>query len=54
VLTKRTKIKIFEKKPKKGGTPAIEKRIKVTTIRKREFDFKSPNELMVVILKDAN
>jgi len=47
-LHKRVNINIFEKKPQKGGTPAIEKRAKIKTLVKKLFEPKSLNEYKVL------
>ena len=47
-LHKSVNINIFEKKPQKGGTPAIEKRAKISTLVKKLFEPKSLNEQSVL------
>ena len=45
------KIRIFEKKPIKGGTPAIENKIIEVVIAKNELNLKSLNEYNVLVKK---
>ena len=47
-LHKRVNINILEKKPQKGGTPAIEKRAKISTLVKKLLEPKSLNEQSVL------
>ena len=43
-LAKRVKIKIFEKNPQKGGTPAIENKATIKTFEKKFNDPRSRKE----------
>jgi hypothetical protein len=47
-LHKRVKIKSLEKKPQKGGTPAIENNAKIKTFVKKLFEPKSLKEYKVL------
>lgn len=47
-LHKRVKIKSLEKKPQKGGTPAIENKAKIKTFVKKLFEPKSLKEYKVL------
>ena len=53
-MIKLTNIKILEKKPIKGGTPAKDKKIIVKELIKKKFNFKSLNEYIVLKLKLMN
>jgi hypothetical protein len=48
------KRKIFEKKPQKGGTPAIEKRAIIKTFEKKFNDPKSINDCNVLYSECRN
>lgn len=47
-LHKRVKINSLEKKPQKGGTPAIENNAKIKTFVKKLFEPKSLKEYKVL------
>lgn len=54
VFNKQSRMRIFVKKPIKGGIPAIEKREIVMVVRKKKLNLKSENENKVLILKLTN
>lgn len=53
-LAKSVKRKIFEKKPQKGGTPAIEKRAIIKTFEKKFNEPKSINDCNVLYSECRN
>jgi len=53
-LAKSVKIKILEKKPQKGGTPAIENSDKISTLEKKFNDPKSIKECKVLYSECKN
>lgn len=53
-MAKSVKIKILEKKPQKGGTPAIENSDKISTLEKKFNDPKSIKECKVLYSECKN
>jgi hypothetical protein len=53
-LIKRTRISSLEKKPTKGGTPAIEKRDSETRVQKKEFALRSTKENIDLLEVEIN
>jgi hypothetical protein len=53
-LAKRVKMKIFEKKPQKGGTPAIENKEIIKTFEKKFNDPRSIKDCKVLYSECKN